>query len=79
MGYIGKGIKIGIIDIGVDYRYFVFGGCFGEGCVIFYGVDFVGFNFDWDYFVVEDDDLMEDGNCLGLYGYGIYVVGVVVV
>lgn len=76
-GYTGKGIKIGIIDTGVDYRHPALGGCFGEGCVISYGADLVGPNFDWDHPAVEDDDPMEDGNCLGSYGHGTHVAGVV--
>ena len=37
----GKGITIGIIDTGVDYTHHDLGGCFGEGCKVEGGWDFV--------------------------------------
>ncbi|KAG8780868.1 hypothetical protein FRC12_022501 [Ceratobasidium sp. 428] len=41
-GYYGKGIKIGIIDSGVDYTHPALGGKFGPGNKIIGGWDFVG-------------------------------------
>ncbi|CAE6403377.1 unnamed protein product [Rhizoctonia solani] len=41
-GYYGKGIKIGIIDSGVDYNHPALGGKFGPGNKIIGGYDFVG-------------------------------------
>ncbi|KAL7783258.1 peptidase S8/S53 domain-containing protein [Trichoderma ceciliae] len=41
-GYTGKGIRIGIVDSGVDFNHPVLGGCFGEGCIIGYGMDLIG-------------------------------------
>ncbi|KAF9432512.1 hypothetical protein BGZ76_010690 [Entomortierella beljakovae] len=37
----GQGIKIGIIDTGVDYTHEAFGSCYGPGCKIEFGFDFV--------------------------------------
>jgi len=37
----GKGIKIAIIDTGVDYTHPDLGGCFGAGCKVEGGFDFV--------------------------------------
>jgi subtilisin family serine protease len=41
-GIVGKGIKIGVIDTGVDYTHPALGGCFGAGCLVSYGYDIVG-------------------------------------
>lgn len=41
-GFTGKGIRIGIVDSGVDYNHPVLGGCFGKGCIIGYGMDLIG-------------------------------------
>ncbi|CAG8440064.1 18806_t:CDS:2 [Acaulospora morrowiae] len=38
----GSGIKIGIIDNGVDFTHPALGGCFGPGCKIAFGFDLVG-------------------------------------
>ncbi|KAJ0280160.1 hypothetical protein COL940_006412 [Colletotrichum noveboracense] len=44
-GYTGKGIRIGIVDSGVDYTHPALGGCFGEGCLVNYGWDLTGDNY----------------------------------
>jgi len=33
-GITGKGIRIGIVDTGVDWTHPALGGCFGEGCLV---------------------------------------------
>ncbi|PHH80297.1 hypothetical protein CDD80_2138 [Ophiocordyceps camponoti-rufipedis] len=40
-GITGKGSKIAIIGMGVDYENPALGGCFGPGCVISFGADLV--------------------------------------
>jgi minor extracellular serine protease Vpr len=45
-GYTGAGIKVGIIDSGVDYNHPDLGGGFGPGHKVAGGYDFVGDTFD---------------------------------
>ncbi|KAG0303472.1 hypothetical protein BGZ97_001908 [Linnemannia gamsii] len=63
----GNGIKIGIIDSGVDYHHPALGGCFGPGCKVAYGTDFVG-----DDGRSPDDDPMTDCD-----GHGTHVAGII--
>ncbi|KAK3843452.1 MAG: peptidase S8/S53 domain-containing protein [Linnemannia gamsii] len=63
----GKGIKIGIIDSGIDYHHPALGGCFGPGCKVAYGTDFVG-----DDGRSPDDDPMTDCD-----GHGTHVAGII--
>ncbi|MCK6555540.1 S8 family serine peptidase [Candidatus Binatia bacterium] len=41
LGYRGAGTKIAVIDTGVDYTHADLGGCFGSGCKVIGGYDFV--------------------------------------
>ncbi|KAK3381780.1 peptidase S8/S53 domain-containing protein [Podospora didyma] len=41
-GITGKGIKVAVIDSGVDYTHPALGGCFGTGCLVGYGYNFFG-------------------------------------
>ncbi|GAA6020873.1 hypothetical protein JCM11491_000015 [Sporobolomyces phaffii] len=43
-GILGDGIRVGVIDTGVDYKNPVLGGCFGEGCHVSFGKAFVDNN-----------------------------------
>ncbi|EEB90703.1 hypothetical protein MPER_11053 [Moniliophthora perniciosa FA553] len=45
-GITGEGIKIGVIDTGVDYMHPALGGGFGPGFKIAGGYDFVGDDYD---------------------------------
>ncbi|WAO89007.1 Hypothetical protein NCS54_00637900 [Fusarium falciforme] len=62
-GFTGKGIRIAVVDSGVDYTHPALGGCFGKGCLVAYGRDLVG-----DYYSPpgkpEPDDDPYD-NCVG--------------
>lgn len=53
----GQGIKIGIIDTGIDYTHPDLGGCFGPSCKVVDGYDFVN----------DDTDPMDD------HGHGTHV------
>jgi minor extracellular serine protease Vpr len=46
LGYDGAGVKIAIMDSGVDYTLPELGGCFGTGCKVAKGFDLVGDTFD---------------------------------
>ncbi|KAM3515752.1 hypothetical protein MY11210_000523 [Beauveria gryllotalpidicola] len=39
-GYTGSGIKIAVVDTGVDYQHPALGGCFGPGCKVVTGENF---------------------------------------
>ncbi|KAL7936147.1 peptidase S8/S53 domain-containing protein [Trichoderma chlorosporum] len=70
-GYTGKGIRIGIVDSGVDYNHPVLGGCFGKGCIIGYGMDLIGDNFNGSNTPVPGPYPMD---CLG---HGTHVSGII--
>ena len=42
LGYTGAGVRIAIMDTGIDYDHPDLGGCFGPGCRVETGWDFVG-------------------------------------
>jgi minor extracellular serine protease Vpr len=46
LGYTGEGIKIAILDTGIDYTHPDLGGCFGSECRVVDGIDFVNNDFD---------------------------------
>lgn len=67
----GAGIKIAVVDSGVDYTRAPLGGCFGDGCKIAGGYDFVGDAFTGTNEPQPDNDPFD--NC---YGHGTFVAGV---
>lgn len=69
LGYTGKGVKLAIIDTGVDYTHPALGGCFGEGCLVSYGYDLVGDDYTGSNTPVPDDDPLD---CAG---HGTHVSG----
>ncbi|CAJ2510277.1 Uu.00g061770.m01.CDS01 [Anthostomella pinea] len=71
-GITGTGVKIGIIDTGVDYNHAALGGCFGEGCLFAYGTDIVGDAYDGDNTPVPDPDPWD-----GCAGHGTHVSGII--
>lgn len=78
LGFSGKGVRVAIMDTGVDYQHPDLGGCFGAGCRVAKGWDFVGdaFNADpaspaYNPVPVPDPD-PDDCN-----GHGTHVAGIV--
>ncbi|KAG0318389.1 hypothetical protein BGZ97_003889, partial [Linnemannia gamsii] len=75
LGLTGKGIKVGIIDTGVDYKHPALGGCFGPGCKVAYGYDFVGD--DYDNGDSDKDTPKPDKDPMDCAGHGTHVAGIV--
>ncbi|KAF9405082.1 hypothetical protein BGZ94_003767, partial [Podila epigama] len=75
LGLTGKGIKVGIIDTGIDYKHPALGGCFGPGCKVAYGYDFVGD--EYDNGSPEKDTPKPDGDPMDCAGHGTHVAGIV--
>ncbi|EFQ35996.1 subtilase [Colletotrichum graminicola] len=71
-GFTGGGVRIGVIDTGVDYTHPALGGCFGPGCLVEYGYDFVGDAFNGSNVPEPDGDPMDD--CAG---HGTHVSGII--
>ncbi|KAG1117479.1 hypothetical protein G6F42_013427 [Rhizopus arrhizus] len=72
LGITGKGIKVGVIDTGVDYMHPALGGCFGENCRVAYGYDFVGDDYNGENTPNPDDDPRDTCN-----GHGTHVTGII--
>jgi len=45
-GIRGQGVRIGVIDSGIDYLHPALGGGFGDGYLVGYGADIVGDDYD---------------------------------
>lgn len=57
----GAGVRVAIIDSGIDYTHSDLGGCFGQGCKVVDGWDFIN----------DDADPMDDN------GHGTHCAGIV--
>jgi minor extracellular serine protease Vpr len=78
LGYTGRGVRVAIMDSGVDYDHPDLGGCFGHGCRVSTGYDFVGDDYDGDetdpgYQPIPHPDPDPD-DC---FGHGTHVAGIV--
>jgi subtilisin family serine protease len=72
-GFTGKGVKIAVLDTGIDYSHPLLGGCFGPGCIVESGYDTVGVD------VIIDDDLELEGDDdpMDCQGHGTHVAGII--
>ena len=88
LGYTGKGVKVAVMDSGIDYDHPDLGGCFGTGCRVTVGHDFVGDAYNADetspaYNPVPTpddypDDCGGDGTHVpGVGGHGTHVAGII--
>ncbi|KAG6240539.1 hypothetical protein E4U24_006464 [Claviceps purpurea] len=58
-GITGKGIKIAVIDSGIDYLHPALGGCYGKDCLVSFGHDFVGDAYNGTNTPVPGEDPMD--------------------
>ncbi|KAJ7647008.1 subtilisin-like protease [Roridomyces roridus] len=71
-GMFGQGVKIGIIDTGVDYTHPLLGGGFGPGFKIFKGADLVGDAYDGGNTPNPGPNPLDQCN-----GHGTHVAGII--
>jgi minor extracellular serine protease Vpr len=78
LGLTGAGVKVAVMDTGIDFDHPDLGGCFGAGCRVFTGWDFVGDDFNADDTsptynpIAVPDPIPDDCN-----GHGTHVAGIV--
>jgi subtilisin family serine protease len=84
LGFSGEGVRVAVIDSGIDYHHPDLGGCFGSGCKVAFGHDFVGdaFNFDrtspaYNPVPRPDRDPDDCPDPTGGGGHGTHVAGIV--
>lgn len=63
---------MGVIDTGVDYTHPALGGCFGPGCRVAYGYDFVGDAYNGENAPTPGNDPRDTCN-----GHGTHVAGII--
>jgi minor extracellular serine protease Vpr len=71
LGLTGKGVRVAVIDSGIDIQHPDLGGGFGPGTRISKGWDFVGDNFDGDN-TPQPDPIPDDCE-----GHGTHVAGII--
>ncbi len=78
LGLTGAGVKVAVMDTGIDYHHPDLGGCFGPGCRVAFGYDLVGDAYNADptspsYNPIPSPDPDPD-DC---NGHGTHVSGIV--
>jgi subtilisin family serine protease len=73
LGLTGKGVRVAIMDSGIDYNHPDLGGCFGRGCRVVTGYDFVGDAYD----SVTNPNPIPDPFPDDCNGHGSHVAGIV--
>ncbi|KAM5351133.1 hypothetical protein ACJ41O_003856 [Fusarium nematophilum] len=69
-GATGKGLKVALVDSGVDYKHPALGGCFGKDCLVSFGTDLVGDDYNGFNTATPDSDPMD------CQGHGTHVAGI---
>ncbi|KAG6313820.1 hypothetical protein E4U44_002230 [Claviceps purpurea] len=70
-GITGKGVKVAVVDTGIDYLHPDLGGCYGKDCLVSFGHDLVGNAYNGTNTPVPGEDPMD---CAG---HGTHVAGIV--
>ena len=78
LGFDGSGIRVAVMDTGIDYHHPDLGGCFGAGCRVETGWDFVGDSFNADPDSPSyDPNPVPDPDPDDCQGHGTHVSGIV--
>ena len=72
LGYTGEGIRVAVMDTGIDYLHPDLGGGFGPGYKVAVGWDFVG-----DAFTGDPSGLNPDPYPMDCNGHGTHVAGII--
>ncbi|KAH8844574.1 hypothetical protein MCOR27_004266 [Pyricularia oryzae] len=70
-GILGKGVKVAVVDSGIDYTHPALGGAFGAGNKVVGGYDLIG-DTDWPFVQKQPDDDPMDHQ-----GHGTHVAGII--
>jgi subtilisin family serine protease len=73
LGLTGTGVKVAVMDTGIDYDHPDLGGCFGPSCRVMVGHDFVGDDYD----EVTNPNPIPDNDPDDCNGHGTHVAGIV--
>jgi minor extracellular serine protease Vpr len=78
LGLDGTGVRVAVMDTGIDYDHPDLGGCFGSGCRVVTGWDFVGDAFNADpTSTAYSPTPVPDANPDDCNGHGTHVAGIV--
>jgi minor extracellular serine protease Vpr len=78
LGFTGHGIKVAVMDTGIDYDHPDLGGCFGPGCRVAYGYDLVGDDYNADSSSPSYNPIpVPDPDPDDCQGHGTHVSGIV--
>ncbi|ERS98667.1 uncharacterized protein SPSK_05917 [Sporothrix schenckii 1099-18] len=70
-GITGKGVRVAVVDTGVDYLHPALGGCFGPGCLVSFGYDLVG-----DAYTGTNKPVPSGNPPMDCNGHGTHVSGI---
>jgi len=77
LGLTGQGVTVAVMDTGIDYNHPDLGGCFGPGCRVEKGYDFVGDDFNSSSAVPAEQVPHPDPDPDDCNGHGTHVSGIV--